>query len=137
MAPADPADRRFIPSEVLYSLKSGGIRAYLHRFYLVPDGAGQTHFSPKLLTSIAGTLTFTLGLASRGDGVRFGVSVAQNFLEVDEIGLLLRVELEIADLPISLGRRSCLEGRDSGDVLDVVEDLGRRKQRRVAGRRAR
>src|SRR5258708_9663968 len=73
---------------------------------------------------------------SRGDGVRFGVSVAQNFLEVDEIGLLLRVELEIADLTIGLGRGSCLGGRDSSDVLDVVEDLGRRKERSVAGRRA-
>jgi hypothetical protein len=73
---------------------------------------------------------------SRGDGVRFGVSVAQNFQEVDEIGFLLRVELEVADLTIELGRGSCLGGRDSGDVLDVVEDLGRRNERSVAGRRA-
>src|SRR5260370_36369171 len=47
-----------------------------------------------------GTLTFTFGLASRGDGVRFGVSVAQNFQELDEIGLMLSVEVEIADLTI-------------------------------------
>src|SRR6266481_2905153 len=73
---------------------------------------------------------------SRGDGVRFGVSVTQNFQEVDEIGLLLRVELEIADLTIGLGHGSCLGGRDSGYVLDVVEDLGRRKERSVAGLRA-
>jgi len=76
-----------------------------------------------------------LGLASRGDGVRFGVSVAQNFQELDQIGLLLRVELEIADLTIGLGRRSCLGGRDSGNVLDVVKDLGWREEWGVAGRR--
>ncbi len=48
----------------------------------------------------------------------------------------MRVELEIADLTIGLGRGSCLGGRDSGDVLDIVEDLRRRKEQSVAGRRA-
>ena len=40
------------------------------------------------------------------------VSIAQNFQKVDEIDLLLRVELEIADLTIGLIRRSGLGGRD-------------------------
>jgi hypothetical protein len=72
----------------------------------------------------------------RRDGIRFGVSVAQNFQKVDEIGILLRLQLEIADLTIGLVRRSALGGRDSGNVLDVVDDLLRRKERIVAERRA-
>src|SRR5258707_12319925 len=45
-------------------------------------------------------------------------------------------KLEIADLTVRLGRRSCLGGRHSLDILNVVEDLGWREESGVAGRRA-
>ena len=45
-------------------------------------------------------------------------------------------ELEIADLAVRLSRRGCLRGWHARDVLDVLENLGRREKRRVAGRRA-
>jgi hypothetical protein len=64
---------------------------------------------------------------SRGDRVRFGVSVVKDLDEIDEIVLLLRTELEIADLAIRLGRGSGLGRRHSGNVLHVLQDLGRRE----------
>lgn len=38
------------------------------------------------------------------DGVRFGVPVGKDFEEVHQVVLLLRTELEIADLAVRLSR---------------------------------
>src|SRR6202011_4941764 len=73
---------------------------------------------------------------SRGDRVRCGEPVAKNREEVDEVGLLLGAELEIADLAVRRGRGGRLGRRHSRDVLHVVEDLGRRQEPGVAGRGA-
>ena len=58
------------------------------------------------------------------DGVRFGIPIGKDLEEVHEVVLLLGTKLEIADLTVRLGRRSCLGGRHSLDILNVVEDLG-------------
>src|ERR1700730_8942430 len=73
---------------------------------------------------------------SRGDRVRCGKPVAKNREEVDDVGLLLGAELEIADLAVRRDRGGRLSGRHSRDVLHVVEDLRRREEPGEAGRGA-
>ena len=76
-----------------------------------------------------------------GDGVGLGVAVGEDLEEVDEVGLLRGGQPEVAHLAVRrhrtgdpLGGR--LGGGEAGDVLDVVEDLGRREERRVPDRRS-
>src|SRR6266481_8719165 len=78
--------------------------------------------------------SWTAGRSWR-DGVRFGIPIGKDLEEVQEVVLLLGTKLEIADLTVRLGRRSCLGGRHSLDILNVVEDLGWREESGVAGRR--
>jgi hypothetical protein len=73
---------------------------------------------------------------SRGDWVRRGEPVAKSREEVDEVGLLLGAELEIADLAVRRGRSGRLGRRHSRDVLHVVEDLRRRQEPGEASRGA-
>ena len=74
-------------------------------------------------------------LVSFGYRVRFSVTVAQDLNEINQIIFLLLSELEISYLPVRLCRRGRLGWWYSRDVLNVVEDLGRREERSVAGRR--
>ena len=70
------------------------------------------------------------------DRVRLSEPIAKDREKVDEVLLLLSSELEIADLAVRLGRLGRFGGWDSRDVLHIVEDLGRREQRSIAGWRA-
>jgi hypothetical protein len=70
------------------------------------------------------------------DRVRFSESVAKDGHKVDQVLLLLRTELEIAYLAVRLGRCGRLGGRYSGNILHVIENLGRREERGEAGRGA-
>jgi hypothetical protein len=90
----------------------------------------------QLLTKRRGELKDQLSpFESLRDRVRLGVSVAQGREEVHEILLLLRSELEIANLTVRCRLISRLGRRDSRDILHIVKNLGRREKRRVAGRR--
>lgn len=97
----------------------------------------------------AGSLRRPGSLSLRGEGssvaaeggVGRGVAVAEDLEEVDEVGLLGGGQAEVAHLAVLCGhpggRLDCRLGRRSaGDLLHVVQDLGRREERRVAGRRS-
>src|SRR4029077_3773374 len=75
------------------------------------------------------------GPFSRGSWVRFVAPVVKDLEEIEEIVLLLRTELEIADLAVRLRRGSRLGWRHSRNVLHVLEDLGWREECSEAGRR--